>query len=289
MRFLAVAFFLISFQLQAAQIWSESASTSSPAVNVFLEGKIIPGDYKKLKLLLEKQGPRVKHLYLFSPGGDLAEALQISELVKKLQLRTAGPEVGYDDAIRPFPECRTAKPRNPTNCVCASACFVIWAAGGERDQSVLAVHRPIFEKESFGALSIVEAEARYEKLLRVMGEYIDTLRVPADVKEKMLSTPTRDAYVFATPEEMTGLAPAFDEWIAARCKSLSRREESRYFGLVAIANRGRATPSEKQELETLTPKVNSILLCQALEKLQRRFQLFSDYFGVDYAAQLRAK
>lgn len=70
MRFLALVFFLIPFQLQAAQIWSKSARPSSPAVNVFLEGKIVPGDYAKLRSLLEKQGPKVERVYLFSPGGD---------------------------------------------------------------------------------------------------------------------------------------------------------------------------------------------------------------------------
>ena len=213
-RFAFVLAFL-SLSAHGADIWTESASTSSPAVNVFFEGKVVAGDYVRLRTLLKEQGPKVERVYLFSPGGDLGQALQISELIKRLQLRTSGPAVWYDDTVRPVPECRAGRPRDPRNCMCASSCFVIWAAGGERDRSVLAVHRPAFEPEAFGALPLSEAEARYEKLLSRMGEYIDSLRVPADLKEKMLSTPARDAYIFESPDEMIGLAPAFDEWIAA--------------------------------------------------------------------------
>lgn len=280
-------FALFSLSAHAADLWTESASNSSPAVNIFFEGKVAAGDYVTLRSLLKENGPKVERIYLFSPGGDLAEAMQISQLVKRLQLRTTGPEVGYDDAVRPFPECRSAKPRNPGNCLCASSCFVIWAAGGERDRSVLAVHRPAFEQESFGALPLHEAEARYDKLLGEMYKYIDTLRVPIDLKEKMFSTPARDAYIFESPEEMTGLSPAFDEWIAARCKPLSQADESTYYDLEVRSNQDRATAAEKDQIATMAPRVKSAAFCRALETLERRFQLFSDYFGVDYERLLR--
>lgn len=288
-RRFALAIALLSCPLHAAEIRSESASISSPAVNVFFEGKVVVGDYERLRSLLKQQGPRVERLYLFSPGGNLSEALQIAALVKRLQMRTTGPQVGYDSALRPYPECRTIKPRDSRNCLCASSCFVIWAAGGERDRSALAVHRPIFEPEAFGALPLAEAEAQYEKLLRGMGEYIDTLRVPVDLKEKMLSTAARDTYVFESPEQMNGFSPAFDEWIAARCDTLPRQTESRYYSLVVKANRGLATLIEQDEITALEPKVKRAGLCQALEKIKHRVQLFSDYFGVDYESQLRQK
>ena len=115
---------------------------------LLLEGKIVRGDYGRLRGLLSDKSAFDKisgGVFLASPGGDVAEAIKIGRLLRALQLSTEAPSgerhgwkqnlsaIGADDL------------RDPRNYGCASACFLLFAAGIHRNVNWagrLGIHRP---------------------------------------------------------------------------------------------------------------------------------------------------
>lgn len=277
----------------AADFWTARASQNSPALHLILEGKIRAGDFAALKAMLRDKGPYVETLFLYSPGGDVREALRIADMVRTLEVATSGParSAFYPDGSqgKNLSICRSPKPRNQNNCVCYSSCFLVWISGVHRKKSLLGIHRPTYDKAYFASLSPDQAEAEYGKVMQDMTIFLDRRSVPQSLKEKMLSTPARDIHKFESPDELNGFIPAYDELLAARCGALSRHEEDQYYDLEARADEKRATNAEMSALARLKPRVNEIMLCHELQKITMRIDAFSRYFKIDYAARIRGR
>jgi hypothetical protein len=125
--------------------------------SVRLEGKIVSGDYEKLRSIADDLGLNIRDnpqqsihvvLHLYSPGGNLLEAIKIGRLVRALRWMTSAPQNYSKPSDLEYDVRKQKEPE--TNYMCASACFFIFVAGIERYAGyrsnvaplILGIHRP---------------------------------------------------------------------------------------------------------------------------------------------------
>ena len=99
------------------------------SAEIKIEGKIEPGDCKKIIDLLQKE--RARKIFLASPGGDLRESILIGRVVRNLKLHTSVPGYMDDKTTKLFAKKYEIIDRD-RNFMCASACFFIFVAGVDR-------------------------------------------------------------------------------------------------------------------------------------------------------------
>ena len=108
----------------------------------------------------------------------------------------------------------------PENCVCASACFFIWAAGSERGGEDVYLHRPYFDPKVYRDFPENTATA-YGDLARSARAYLTDMDVPTPVIDRMFATKSTDATRLTEEElELLEMAPYFQEFIIAKCGNL---------------------------------------------------------------------
>jgi hypothetical protein len=273
--------FVICPTSNAADIWHKQRG---PEIDVVVEGEIVPGDFDRLKSLLRSKGPRVRIVYLYSPGGEAKEAMKIGRMLRTLEITTEAPGItigkvkGETEII---PECRFTSPRRSENCICFSSCFLIWIAGINKEGDRLGVHRPKFRKEYYAALSSEDAKKEYEKMMKDLDVYLDEYSVPQELKEKMKTTPSHDIYIFNADQNLKGFIASYDELLTARCGAMPREQENRYYFL-ATKGKDRTSKNEMEELAELSTKKKEIDLCRAFHYIVMKADAFEKYFGIDY-------
>ena len=130
--------------LQAAEI---TTNAKGETIYFILQGDIEEGDLEKLAgeynilVTLGLINDRPMKILLNSKGGNLIESMRIGRFVRTIGLVTMA-----DKAIS-----------SEKNAQCLSACFFIFVAGKQRDlgsDDTLGVHRPYFDREYFGNLTV---------------------------------------------------------------------------------------------------------------------------------------
>ena len=139
-------------------------------VGINLKGEIVEGDDANLQKTIEwveaNQHRKFFGLSLNSPGGSVSESVKIAT-------RVAGSTVTVGDGAE-----------------CSSACFNILAAGKNRSvylSSHIGVHS-IFNASTHGETPDTEAGTV------IMARYLTSMRVPANIVGKLVSTPPDDMY-----------------------------------------------------------------------------------------------
>ena len=267
---------------------------SQTRYSIMIEGVIEPGDFEKAYDVLKRSGPFATSVYLFSPGGDVQESIKIAEMVRALKLETIIPSAKGRvnptlDTIEYFEHCPSYSgphaPRDATNCICASACTIIWASGIQRNFGLLRVHRPKMNEQFFAGLSPDDAEQAYEKMSATVDAALSGYGFPTDGIIKMNSIPSYRVEKFE-PFGMPELVPFFDELLTARCSSTQNKGE---FSLLRIKKReNRASADELVRLEELEKTAGTVERCRMTETMKIHWASFSDYFGVDYEALVRS-
>lgn len=223
-------------------------------------GEIEAGDVNHLQSLLQTAEPII-NIKIWSPGGDLVEAMRLGRLVRERFLLVHAPDITMC-VERPDPQLGGASslaslagdlwwgPDQPasTACVCYGACFVIWASGVIRDggkntysyfadsphvapaltgnETFIGIHRPSFDRVYFASLSAKEAEEKYDQMIAELTRYFAEMDVPPSMVEKMLAVPSNDIRLLTRAElnSLSGPIPAVDEWIRSKCDALSIQE-----------------------------------------------------------------
>lgn len=169
-----------------------------------IRGRIQKGDAAKLRALIASDRERFLYeggwILLDSPGGDFAEALELAELIRKYP---SWVQVGD---------------------LCASSCFLLYAAGASRDQGVfveksIGVHAPFFNREDYARLTMAEAEDFHRRLTERTIAYLRWISVPEPIIERMMRTPST-TMAWLTYDEVRLLGPTprwFEEFAIARC------------------------------------------------------------------------
>lgn len=262
--------------------------------SVVIEGTIQPGDFEKIHHALKKSGPFTTRLYLFSPGGDVQESIKIAELVRTLKLETIIPmgkgEINQSlDTIEYSESCPSSlgrpAPRSAENCVCASACTILWVSGIERNFGLLRVHRPKFSDQTFATLNPDEAERAYSEMSANIDAVLSDYGFPEEGIQKMKSTPSYRAEKYR-PFGVPTIVPYFDELLTARCSSSPDKGE---FSLLRIKKRqNRASDEELARLSSLEATAGKVEECRVIQTTAIQWTSFSNYFGVDYEAKVRS-
>ena len=192
-----------------------------------LEGKIVAGDYDKLRRFLASKPTFEKitgGVFLASPGGNLAEAMKIGFLIRSLRLSTDAPS-GPPTGGRKFGESliTPADLGNPGNYECASACFLIFVSGIYRNlywAGRLGIHRP-FQEESelkkLGTNDIAQLNVRIKNLVE---RYLRQMNVRIKYADLMFSVPSSEVRWITQDEldsDLSGFIPELKDVIDTKC------------------------------------------------------------------------
>ena len=218
-----------------------------------LTGEIRGGDHAAVVALLERSGPFVERIDTVARGGDAAEAMRIGRLARARHLTTQAPQ------YRPgrggvFP----ARCKPDTECVCAGACVLVWAAGVERLGEHL-VFRRVEEPEAAAYLAEMEVPAAYAVTLATLrpgaAQPLSQERLEADLK---------------------GLAPSERRRVAGTCGEYSETEAIEWLALTARTRAGSRPPlQDAQALALLDDKIAAVDRCRAAALTAERVRIFS--------------
>lgn len=207
---------------------------------ILISGEIVKGDVERFRAAVNRSSVVLQSVILRSPGGDVDEAIKIGHDVRRLLLETEGPDLDYasDELLnylggdRPvcvengFADYQGSKYKG-TDCICASACFFIYAAGVRRNKAYVGIHRIYFDAAAFGSKTLDEVSRAYAEIKKPLREYLETMNVPHRYADIMLQTSSREIYVPTYPDVMAdffGWAPEVEEWLIARCETISEKE-----------------------------------------------------------------
>jgi hypothetical protein len=204
---------------------------------VSITGAIEQGDSDKLKnilLSLKSKNTGISQIQLASEGGDVIEALKIGFQIRKNFIKTLAPIAVPHKNGGTFNICPELigrfenpnyDPRNDHDCTCASACFIIWAAGVIREGNVLGIHRPRFSEKYFQNLSAEQAQERYQSMSNEVKSYLIQMNIPIQTIDFMFSIDS-DSLLFLDEKTVGSMwkVPFFDEWIKTKCKLLTLEE-----------------------------------------------------------------
>lgn len=171
--------------LAATSVCASAATLSTAALRsgdiaIVLEGDIADGDGDAVEALMKEtndSGKLVAALRLDSPGGSLAESVKIAELVQRTKIAVA---VG-------------ARAR------CASACFLIFAAGTEKFVAYGAAIGVHGASDKYGRIT-PRAAAATVSMARMVREF----GVPPGIIEKLIVTGP-DEIVWLSADELRSM------------------------------------------------------------------------------------
>jgi len=167
--------------------------SSATATGAVLEGIIEAGDFDKFKNF-KLTNQRVTEIYLASPGGDLADAMEIGLLVRSLKLSTVVPSKSLTNQEHGLAAARHNLKDPKTNYMCASACFFIFVAGvhrraDDRGPPILGIHKPLLAEHKLTKLNLEQATEADNRTRTSVEDYLKPMDVPPKYAENMYSVP----------------------------------------------------------------------------------------------------
>lgn len=206
-----------------------SADLTIDEGKILIEGDITVGDFDKLQKITDDHPVWLGTVLLASPGGDVAEAIKMGLLVRKLRLSTSTPLTsgGWAEYAKLLAQRAGIKDVERNN-TCASACFFIFVAGVDRLGDTIGIHRPYFDpavlRKSEGS-DVIE-KSRSVKL--IVESYLREMGVPSKYAELMFDT-KKDEIRWLTKDEISqdffGLIPELQDWVESRC---GKQPQSKY-------------------------------------------------------------
>lgn len=157
---------LLSMSKRAGTALLAVTATFSHATDCSLDGKI---DQRTQGELYRELDNGCRTVYLSSPGGDVAVAMEIGRRLRR-------SEVGV------------VVPRDST---CESACVLLYAAGVTRTPyGEVRIHRPFHTSP---AASLTQEQARYDTLSQVIRSYLRQMNVRESLFDAMLRVPPEES------------------------------------------------------------------------------------------------
>jgi hypothetical protein len=138
----------LTFQVDTDPAWREAfRMTSGGQSRVFAEGQIAPGDTARFRAFVIAHGLTWSRVVLNSPGGSLAEGVELGKAIRELHFDT---EVGF----------APLGTDQPTGAMCASSCAYAFAGGVYRFYSTkyarLGIHQFYFEDDRAVSVSDIQ-------------------------------------------------------------------------------------------------------------------------------------
>lgn len=219
---------LTSQAVFAADIRPAKTSRGKALAGIMIEGEIEKGDYVKFTNAFIDNPGRNGSVYLYSPGGDFSEALKIGRLIHTLKLTTWAP-------LSIEKELPLNEVRDPSNRVCASSCFFMFAAGAQRFGEIIGIHRPYLPRETYKSFSMEEAGQAHNEVEEIVKAYLKEIDVPLSYLDRIMSVDSGEIEWLSQEEvkkQFNDFAPAYREWIAAICSPPSDSETSKMLGIL---------------------------------------------------------
>ena len=247
--------------------------TTSTCADVLIKGEIGSGDSAHFREIIQANHPFLQGVLLWSPGGLVEEAMEIGRIVRRELLKTEAPsEKNYShpigagvlvDSRAIFNPSRALYICNGEDCHCASACFLIWAAGVEREGNALGLHRPSLRSTRFANLPPDRASALYRLLLGEMDSYLTEVEIPHRFIETMTDTSSNDVRWISGDEALSiKESPSLAEWIAAGCDGMSKEDQSVMLEISRRVRQKSASSYEKALYERLSKKDFELYTCK---------------------------
>ena len=185
-RILCVSGIASAIVISCAMPWAVSAATFKSVATkdgktiILLTGEIIEGDADTLKAAIKTAndaGKLVSGVRLNSPGGNLLESLKLADVVRfaKVATNVAG------------------------NATCASACFLVYAAGATKFANYTAQVGVHGASDKQGEETVVSSAATVS-----MARAAKDLGVPAAIIGRMVVTPPNEM-VWLTPQDLQSI------------------------------------------------------------------------------------
>ena len=218
----------------------ESAATCSVGL---LRGSIEKGDYEKIVKLYRGSHPFLGQFKLISSGGNVDEAIKIGRLFRKYMIAAWAPAEINGSFFLPG---SSTKPlcNDSSECVCASACALIWFGAQDRFGTV-GLHRPRTNDPTFKALSPAEASAVYRRMLDSVVRYLDEMEVPKQMIESMVATGSAEIRWVDSIKNRLERPPSIAEWKDASCGSFTAQEENTLLELRLHTMNGTGLPQQE--------------------------------------------
>ncbi|MBR1173555.1 hypothetical protein JQ617_06270 [Bradyrhizobium sp. KB893862 SZCCT0404] len=229
-------------ELRAADISSGRLYRVGSSAYIVVRGPITAGDadrFKKQALDLIKRGLIPGIVRVYSPGGDVTEALSIGRQLRTLGASTQAPLrlSDYNPTVKPganacpIGDDLTGKwlyylpptGQGDVDCVCASACFLIWAAGTGRHGDVIGVHRPSFVDQAwYGRLPLDAAKKAYDRSVNEAQAYLREMEIPDSIIKTMFAVDSRSMYYLEKRDrlQLYNSSVHLEEVTLARCGKL---------------------------------------------------------------------
>ena len=274
--FISVTVPILPGHAWAAEIWT--ASVAGNTVGIVIEGGIEPGDYERFRSAVHDFGPSVRTVYLRSKGGNVVEAMKIGDLIRRLRLDT--------DAPLKLPgrqsNCFEASPKNSSNCICASACFLVYAAGSNRHGNHLGLHRPYLPAATATTMDESDHDQTHRAISETVRSYLMQMDVPIRFIDLMFSRSSRQIY-FVTIEEaerdaLIGRVASMEEYLIPRCATISPRDEAMLKGLRERTAAGTATDADRRKGQEIGTRLLGDLECNVREMRTVRENAFRREF-----------
>ena len=212
----------------AQKLWPSGARPTANTCKIgFILGDIVKGDYEKFLSLYRKNHPFLEQASLDSSGGDVDEAIKIGRLFRKYLITAASPDqVTFGNLLYRL-SYRTGSYEvcDGPNCICASACALIWFGAPDRSGRI-GLHRPRTDDPSFKTLAPAEAANAYKQMLDRIVSYLEEMETPRPLIDAMVSTSSADIRWFDMEPigDAPTRAPSFAEWADASCGRFSTEE-----------------------------------------------------------------
>jgi hypothetical protein len=260
-----------------------SGRAASPAscLQILIKGEIVADDSAKFAQLLRSNHPFVHSVILWSSGGSVEAAMEIGRMIRKDLLETTAPidvkDIPDGAGFLSNPKCALCVPSELPDpsmqylcegeaCHCASACFLIWAAGVSRSGNALGLHRPSIRSTSFGDLPPQRASRLYRLLLGEIDDYLAEMEIPRRYIEIMTDTSSNEMrwLNLAEGQSLTEV-PSVVEWLAATCGTMSESDVTFWLQVSAKLNRltpEDVLPQDKMLYEQLSKRFEHIDYCK---------------------------
>jgi hypothetical protein len=237
-----------------------------------LEGKIEAGDSDKLKNFIRHGDffPPLR-LFLYSPGGNMAEAMKLGRLVRSLKVETVVPvELSIENRKRlAAPDKRNLKDPEP-NFMCASACFFVFVGGTYRGTDdfgflpILGIHRPYLSDNELKGLGSAQAIAAARQARTTVETYLKEMGVPAKYVDQMFSVGKDEVRRISEGEfnaDFNGFISELKDWVDARCDKRTDAEKKIWESLKSKIY-AQQTTAEKSMTDILEKKYKEQLDCE---------------------------
>jgi hypothetical protein len=211
----------------------------------YLHGVIARGDFEKVSDFYKKNHRVLTTVYLWSSGGEVDDAVKIGKLFRKYLISLEAPTTWrHIRGVPLIPPTLGAPPQwdaqgslldtrwfcRGSDCVCASACALIWFGGADRRGEV-GLHRPRITDPQFKSLSPVQATAAYRRTLEDIEGYLREMEVPRPIIDTMVATGSSEVQWVDAEKDHLQRPPSLAEWEDSNCQEVTAKEENTVINL----------------------------------------------------------